>query len=174
MKASPGAGTVRDTDGAAEVPREDRHPNGRRPCAGSVSAARRAVRRRRLARVNRLHFIKEMNRSMSTDSYVSLDAIVGIGDSDLMILQPYHLYIERTEASKNMARYYALEISATLFGEACLTRSWGRIGKRGQTKTHHFTSEQDAVLLFLELVRQKRARGYVASRFACQKQDGAN
>ncbi|MUZ74445.1 WGR domain-containing protein [Agrobacterium vitis] len=79
-----------------------------------------------------------------------------------MIAQPYHLYIERTDASKNMARYYAMEISPTLFGEACLTRTWGRIGKRGRTKIHHFARERDAVLLFLDLLRQKRARGYVA------------
>ena len=79
-----------------------------------------------------------------------------------MIQQPYHLYTERTDPSKNMARYYSMEISATLFGETCLTRSWGRIGRRGQTKTHHFVREQDAVMLFLDLLRQKRARGYVA------------
>lgn len=77
-----------------------------------------------------------------------------------MIAQPYHIYIERTEVSKNMARYYAMEISSTLFGEACLTRTWGRIGRRGQSKRHHFENERDAVELFLELMRQKRKRGY--------------
>jgi len=77
-----------------------------------------------------------------------------------MITQPYHLYVERTEASNNMARYYAMEISATLFGQACLTRTWGRIGRRGQSKMHHFDNENDAVDLFLQLMRQKRKRGY--------------
>ncbi|WP_438754013.1 WGR domain-containing protein [Pararhizobium sp. O133] len=77
-----------------------------------------------------------------------------------MITQPYHLYIERSDASKNMARYYVLEISATLFGEVCLIRSWGRIGKRGQSKIHHFSREKEAVDLFLALMRSKRARGY--------------
>ncbi|WP_339765561.1 WGR domain-containing protein [uncultured Hoeflea sp.] len=77
-----------------------------------------------------------------------------------MIVQPYRIYIERTEASSNMARYYAMEISATLFGDACLTRSWGRIGRRGQSKMHHFENENDAVDLFLDLMRRKRKRGY--------------
>lgn len=77
-----------------------------------------------------------------------------------MITQPYHLYVERTDATRNMARYYAMEISITLFGEACLTRSWGRIGKRGQSMRHHFEREEEAVDLFLDLLRQKRARGY--------------
>jgi predicted DNA-binding WGR domain protein len=77
-----------------------------------------------------------------------------------MIAQPYHIYIERTEPAKNMARYYALEISGTLFGEACLTRTWGRIGRRGRSKMHLFENEQKAVDLFLDLMRQKRKRGY--------------
>jgi predicted DNA-binding WGR domain protein len=77
-----------------------------------------------------------------------------------MIAQPYHIYIERTEPAKKMARYYAMEISGTLFGEACLTRTWGRIGRRGQSKMEHFESEHEAVDLFLDLMRQKRNRGY--------------
>jgi len=77
-----------------------------------------------------------------------------------MIAQTYFIYVERTEASKNMARYYAMEISETLFGEACLTRTWGRIGSRGQSRMQQFESESEAVELFLDLVRQKRRRGY--------------
>ncbi|MDL2403823.1 WGR domain-containing protein [Rhizobium mayense] len=77
-----------------------------------------------------------------------------------MISQPYRLYVERTDATKNMARYYAMEISATLFGDACLIRTWGRIGQRGQCKIHLFECEKEAVDLFLQLTRRKRARGY--------------
>jgi predicted DNA-binding WGR domain protein len=77
-----------------------------------------------------------------------------------MVTQPYQLYIERTDPSKNMARFYAMSIEPTLFGETCLTRRWGRIGADGQKRVHHFACEQDAVLLFLNLVRQKRSRGY--------------
>lgn len=77
-----------------------------------------------------------------------------------MVSQRYRIYIERTDASRNMARFYAMEISSTLFGETCLTRTWGRIGARGHSKTHHFDVEADAVGLFLQLTRQKRQRGY--------------
>jgi predicted DNA-binding WGR domain protein len=77
-----------------------------------------------------------------------------------MIAQPYHLYVERKDASKNLARFYAMSIEPNLFGEACLTRRWGRIGTNGQMKTHQFEKEQDAVDLFLDLLRQKRRRGY--------------
>ena len=101
-----------------------------------------------------------MNLSGTIDSSNSLDARAQMFESAGMIAQPYHIYIERTEAANNMARYYAMEISATLFGEACLKRTWGRIGRSGQSKMHHFENESDAVDLFLELMRQKRKRGY--------------
>ncbi len=81
-------------------------------------------------------------------------------DSLTIIAQPYHLYVERTNAEKNMARFYAISIEPNLFGEACLMRRWGRIWTRGQMKVHHFEREEEAVELFLELVSQKRARGY--------------
>lgn len=77
-----------------------------------------------------------------------------------MITQPYRLYVERTDVSKNMARFYAMAIEPNLFGEACLTRCWGRIGTKGQTMRHHFASEREAVVLFLALLLQKRRRGY--------------
>lgn len=77
-----------------------------------------------------------------------------------MLNQPYQLYIERTNAAKNMARFYALAIEPTLFGTPCLTRRWGRIGTVGQAMVHHFDREEDAVQMFLELLRRKRARGY--------------
>ena len=79
-----------------------------------------------------------------------------------MLTQPYHLYIERMDPSKNMARFYAMAIEPTLFGETCLTRRWGRIGTSGQSKIHSFEREQDAVELFLDLMKQKRSRGYQA------------
>lgn len=77
-----------------------------------------------------------------------------------MTTQPYHLYIERIDATKNMARFYAMEISSTLFGTTTLMRRWGRIGAGGQIKVHHFDREEEAVGMFLQLLRQKRARGY--------------
>ncbi|WP_245423331.1 MULTISPECIES: WGR domain-containing protein [Rhizobiaceae] len=91
---------------------------------------------------------------------MSLDASNWLGDDIGMISQPYQLYVERSDPARNMARYYAMEIEQTMFGEACLTRRWGRIGKRGQEKQHVFEREEEAVRLFLELLKQKRARGY--------------
>lgn len=80
-----------------------------------------------------------------------------------MVTQPYHLYVERTDVTKNMARFYAMSIQPNLFGEACLMRRWGRIGTKGQSMSHHFETEREAVTLFLDLLRKKKRRGYSAT-----------
>lgn len=77
-----------------------------------------------------------------------------------MITHHYRLYIERRDAGRNMARFYALSIEQTLFGQVCLVRRWGRIGKTGRTVQHSFDDESEAVGLFLDLLRAKRMRGY--------------
>ncbi|MFJ1311380.1 WGR domain-containing protein [Agrobacterium sp. P15N1-A] len=101
-----------------------------------------------------------MNRCRRFDSKLSLDRGSMIGDSWAMLAQHYQLYIERTDPTRNMARYYALSIETTLFGTFCLTRRWGRIGSSGQSIEHHFDGEMEAVAMFLDLLCRKRARGY--------------
>jgi predicted DNA-binding WGR domain protein len=101
-----------------------------------------------------------MNRSRQSDSKLSLDDGSSKHDHVAMITQPYQLYVERTDLTKNMARFYAISIQPNLFGEICLTRCWGRIGTTGQSKSHRFDTEHEAVVLFLDLLRQKKRRGY--------------
>jgi predicted DNA-binding WGR domain protein len=101
-----------------------------------------------------------MNRSHPNDSKLSLDDTLQKHDHVSMITQPYHLYVERTDLTQNMARFYAISIEPNLFGEACLMRCWGRIGTSGQTMSHSFETEKEAIVLFLELLRQKKRRGY--------------
>lgn len=102
----------------------------------------------------------KMNRSDPIDSYLSLDEVWRPSDYADMLIQPYQLYVERTDEARNMARFYAMTIEPNLFGEVCLTRRWGRIGAHGQMKVQHFARERDAVAAFLDLLRQKRSRGY--------------
>ena len=126
----------------------------------SFAPANRAVRRRRIARnvfFETLHRIESMTRNR----FIKLvGPWIPIARFWAMIAQPYKLYVERTDRAKNMARFYSLSIDANLFGELSLTRRWGRIGAKGQMMIHHFEREQEAVALFLDLIRQKRARGY--------------
>ncbi|RWK63665.1 MAG: WGR domain-containing protein, partial [Mesorhizobium sp.] len=55
-----------------------------------------------------------------------------------MVAQRYRLYIEHMDASRNMARFYAMSIDETLFGQTCLIRRWGRIGTTGRMVQHSF------------------------------------
>ncbi len=125
----------------------------------SFASANRAVRRRRTAHSFQRNFTK-MNRSDAIDSYLSLDENWRPSNYAAMLTQPYQLYVERTDEARNMARFYAMTIEPNLFGEVCLTRRWGRIGAHGQMKVQHFARERDAVAAFLDLLRQKRSRGY--------------
>ncbi|WP_348642794.1 WGR domain-containing protein [Mesorhizobium sp. M8A.F.Ca.ET.161.01.1.1] len=72
----------------------------------------------------------------------------------------YRLHIERRDPDLNMARFYAWSIEATLFGQTCVVRRWGRIGTSGRTVQHSFDNEGEAVGFFLALLRAKKLRGY--------------
>lgn len=72
----------------------------------------------------------------------------------------YHLHVQRIDAARNMARYYRLAIESTLFGNVALVRNWGRIGTRGQERVDLFDTEKQALALFLEILRDKRRKGY--------------
>ena len=95
---------------------------------------------------------------------MSLDRIGRFGDAAGMALYPYRAYCRKIDRARNQARYYALAIQPTLFGEIAVVRQWGRIGKRGGEKSEVFTTERDAAIRFLMLARKKRRRGYVPVR----------
>lgn len=44
------------------------------------------------------------------------------------------IHLERCDPSRNMARFYRLELCQTLFGEVVLVRRWGRIGTIGRSR----------------------------------------
>ncbi|MBD9626962.1 WGR domain-containing protein [Ensifer sp. ENS06] len=73
-----------------------------------------------------------------------------------------NFYFRRIDPSRNMARYYALSIQPTLFGDVSLIRAWGRMGTLGKEMSHHFASEAEAMALLRKIARQKTAKGYVA------------
>lgn len=81
-------------------------------------------------------------------------------DSLAMSQQSYHVHVRRIDGARNIARFYALSIERTLFGEVSLLRAWGRVGTRGQQRIDVCPDEQQALRLFLSLLRQKRQRGY--------------
>jgi predicted DNA-binding WGR domain protein len=76
------------------------------------------------------------------------------------MIQPYHIHVERTDISRNMARFYTLSIEPDLFGGVAIVRRWGRIGTGGQKRVDLHRGEAEAVSQFLALLCAKRRRGY--------------
>jgi predicted DNA-binding WGR domain protein len=101
-----------------------------------------------------------VNRSASIDSYLSLDGARVPRQIRCMITQ-YRIYIERKDAARGMARFYALSIETDLFGETTLVRRWGRIGTGGRQRVKIHNREHNAVREFLMLLHLKRRRGYL-------------
>lgn len=100
-----------------------------------------------------------MNRSGAIDSNLSLDTAPAAGDSAVMETIPDLLFY-RIDASSNMARFYALSVEPTLFGECWLVRIWGRIGTKGRTIVELHRSREQAMARFAALASAKRRRGY--------------
>jgi predicted DNA-binding WGR domain protein len=72
------------------------------------------------------------------------------------------VYLRRIDSARNMARYYAVEVSVDLFGCTLLERRWGRIGRAGEGQhliTEH-VSEEAAAQALEALARAKTRRGY--------------
>lgn len=74
--------------------------------------------------------------------------------------QQFNLYLERVEPAENRYRFYALSIEQTLFGEPVLVRNWGRIGTKGRIQLQTCPSELDAIRLFADHLKRRRAHAY--------------
>jgi len=102
-----------------------------------------------------------MNRYRRIDSWNALDAPTGRDQTRRMDFSADHpLLLHRVDATRNMARFYALTLAPTLFGETALVRNWGRIGKRGQMCLNTFASAREAEHAMARLHARKARRGY--------------
>jgi len=71
---------------------------------------------------------------------------------------PVHLH--RIDDDANMARFYCIDLAATLFGEVTVLRRWGRIGTCGRTSIETWPSAGEAEASANRTLRQKSRRGY--------------
>jgi predicted DNA-binding WGR domain protein len=70
------------------------------------------------------------------------------------------LHLTRSDPAKNMARFYAVDVWPTLFGEWALIAEWGRIGHSGTVKTEVFAARDDAEQAMQQRELKKRRKGY--------------
>lgn len=70
-------------------------------------------------------------------------------------------HLQRIDAGRNMARFYRVDIVPTLFGESCLSKTWGRIGTIGRTTFETCASTDEALAGAERIIRAKARRGYL-------------
>ncbi len=71
------------------------------------------------------------------------------------------VFLRRIDPACNMARFYALTLEPTLFGEVAVMRHWGRIGSRGRSKSCFLGAMDDAHGVLHRQAERKKRRGYV-------------
>jgi predicted DNA-binding WGR domain protein len=68
----------------------------------------------------------------------------------------------RIEQTSNMQRFYRLDIQPDLFGNQCLIREWGRIGRPGQVRCVSYPTDDQAQSAFQKQREVKEKKGYAA------------
>jgi len=68
--------------------------------------------------------------------------------------------LRKVDPSRNMRRFYVVEVSASMFGDSALVRSWGRIGRVGSVRVDLFASPGEAEAARARLVAAKLKKGY--------------
>lgn len=70
------------------------------------------------------------------------------------------LMLYRCDPARNMARFYALQLQPTLYGDVSLTRRWGRIGTWGRAVVELYADREAAEKALRAVAARKRRRGY--------------
>ena len=95
------------------------------------------------------------------------DRLLGTSVSTDQIQPGWTIQLNATYPQKNIYRWYTIRIDKNLFGEWCLSLSYGRIGHRGQTKLSFWT---DITLLIRQLKRILKKRLNSSKRIGCNYQ----
>lgn len=70
------------------------------------------------------------------------------------------LVLRSLDPKRDRARFYAISVEPTLFGDMALVRHWGRIGTRGRHRIDLYPSLHEAWRAADAIARSKRRRGY--------------
>jgi len=68
--------------------------------------------------------------------------------------------LHRVDRSRNMARFYCLQVTPSLFGDAALVRSWGRLDTPGRIRIDLFGTRGEAEVAKAKLAAEKLKKGY--------------
>ena len=89
-------------------------------------------------------------------------AILKIAGEEIAGSQMSSVTLYRIDPAKNMQRYYHMDIQRDLFGNQCLIREWGRIGRAGQMRIGLYRSIEEAEQALIKQREAKERKGYGA------------
>lgn len=92
------------------------------------------------------------------------DRLLGNGDHSANPQAGWNIRLQAKHPPKNIYRWYALRVDQTLFGEWCLSISYGRIGQRGQSKQYRWS---ELALLMTQIRSVLRKRLNAINRIGC-------
>jgi predicted DNA-binding WGR domain protein len=70
------------------------------------------------------------------------------------------VHLRRIDPTRNLRRFYLLDVQCDLFGSVLLIKAWGRIGAHGRIVAEPFDSEALAANALQLQADRKRKRGY--------------
>ncbi|MDI6028969.1 WGR domain-containing protein [Corticibacterium sp. UT-5YL-CI-8] len=70
------------------------------------------------------------------------------------------IHLHRIDPARNMARFYRMSSTPSLFGDICLVREWGRIGRPGRIRIDLYQTGEEAMAARETLSRVKLQRSY--------------
>jgi predicted DNA-binding WGR domain protein len=74
------------------------------------------------------------------------------------------IVLYRIDTAKRMHRFYRMDVQPDLFGQWCLIREWGRIGRAGQMRSVPYPTPQEAETALRCQLSAKERRGYFGFR----------
>jgi predicted DNA-binding WGR domain protein len=80
------------------------------------------------------------------------------------------VHLRRIDPTRNMRRFYRLDVPPDLFGGVLLMKEWGRIGARGRVVAERYDTEALAAVALQRQAERKRQRGYTSS-VVCSQRD---
>lgn len=92
------------------------------------------------------------------------DRLLGTSDQSPRLQSGWTMHLHAKHPPKNIFRWYSLRVDQTLFGEWCLSISYGRIGQRGQARHYQWP---DIVSLRIQMKAILRKRLNATNRIGC-------
>jgi|GEM_PF-4324413 len=92
------------------------------------------------------------------------DRLLGTSDQSPRLQSGWNIRLQAKHSPKNIYRWYAIRVDQNLFGEWCLSISYGRIGQRGQSKQYQWS---DIAVLMTHIKGILRKRLNATNRIGC-------